>query len=110
MSDYDPGFEEFEIRVGEGTEFAATLTCSPYQDPDEGWMWNGWLQFDDNTFNLVWAFDNYDGTQSIDMPQVWKFPHDKNSGTYLMNLLEGWWRDFCLMFERVRAKRESAGG
>lgn len=101
----DPGFVELTHRVGGGTEFAATLTCLPFED-DNGWSWRGMIRFDNNIFNLMDRFPKYDGGD-FDMPRDWVYPQDKSGGAHLMGLLEGWWQDFCGLFARVRAADQS---
>ena len=95
------GFTEFSWRVGEGTDFAATLTCIPDEDAAGDPEWRGHLRFDNDAYNWKHALNRHDDTP-YDFYTDWVYPRNKNGGTYLMNLLVKWHSDIVELFGRVR--------
>lgn len=94
--------EEFSIRAGEGTPYAATLTCLP--DCENEWI--GLIKFDDNDLNLHYDLSTYDDKPFI-MHEDWHYWERKSGGTHLMNLLEGWHKRIVDLFERVKEKAKN---
>lgn len=93
--------EEFSFRVGEGTVYAATATCLPFEEEVyDSIEWMGYLKFDDNRFNLKSLMTNYDG-QEVAVFDDWKFPGTKSGGTYLANLLTLWHSQFVELFKAL---------
>lgn len=94
-------FTEISDRIGEGSEFAATLTISPFEY-EGGTEWKGFIQFDNDRFNFPTELEDSEGERTI-FYEYWIYPAHKTGGTYLMNLLMNWWCDITALFERVRS-------
>jgi hypothetical protein len=103
------GFEEFSWRAGEGTPFAATLTCTPIGDDETGSLWAGRILFDNNNLNWARKLPKYDGGDFV-MYEDWLYPHEKSGGTHLMNLLDKWHGEIVELFERVRTTASEEAG
>jgi hypothetical protein len=95
-------FTEIVDRIGEDTEFAATITAIPQYDGDE-LKWLGSLIFDDKRFNLRVKIDTANGQSDYYYHQWW-FPRLESGGTYLMNLLIIWHGQLIDMFVRLSEK------
>lgn len=94
------GFEEFSMRHGEGTPFAATLTCIPIGDEETGSLWRGYVKFDNQQLNWHSELPSYDGGTVV-LYTDWVYPQEKSGGTHLMNLLENWHGDIVDLFHRA---------
>lgn len=94
--------QEFSIRIGEGGQYAATLTCLPMES-DQDLVWQGSIKFDNDILNFPVIFPHYDGIGSSTMYNEWVYHRQTSGGTHLMNLLEGWWEDVTALFERVKS-------
>lgn len=92
--------DEFTLRIGDGTPFAATLTCVPVED-DAYVQWRGYIQFDDNTYNWPEFLSGYDGA-TMTIYEPWCYPRDVAAGTYMANLLTRWHGDIVAFIERMK--------
>lgn len=95
------GFEEFSWRAGEGTPFAATLTCTPIGDEETGSLWQGRVLFDNHNLNWTHKLPKYDGSEFV-IYDDWVYPHIKSGGTHLMNLLNKWHGEIVELITRIR--------
>lgn len=94
--------EEFFVRIGEDSPYAATLRCIPIETDDD-LQWQGIMEFDDNALNFPTEFPDYDGKRTFTIYDHWVYPREVASGAYMMSLLDGWWKDITALFERVKA-------
>lgn len=96
---------EFSGREGEGTEFAATLTCVPFEDGSE---WMGTIQFDNNELNWPDVFEDSEGG-TLTFYSDWHYPRIVSGGTYLNTLLINWHGEIVELFGRVRRMNKAVG-
>lgn len=102
MNEQDLSMEEFSVREGEGTPFAATLTCTPDEDCEGNLEWIGRIHFDNDFYNWPHEIPNFDTGKLYIIYDDWKFPYPKTGGTYLMNLLVDWHQQIVALIGRVR--------
>lgn len=97
--------EEFSWRVAEDTEFAATLTCIPFDEYDECYsnQWQGRIKFDNDAYNFPEEVGTYEDGKPFIMVNDWQYPGIKSGGTHLMNLLMNWHGQIVALFKRIRS-------
>lgn len=95
-------FKEFSEREGEGTEFAATLTCIPIKDEETGDIeWMGRIVFDNRDLNFSYEMEDSEGGKHL-LYNEWMHPRIVGGGTHMLNLLIGWYAEIVALFRRVR--------
>lgn len=96
--------EEFQERIGDGTPYAATLTCTPGDDdiPYQTLEWMGFITFDDNSYNWPYEMPQYEGSPKT-WYHDWTHPDRPPTGSYCMENLKKWHGEIVALFERVRA-------
>lgn len=97
--------QEFSERIGEGTEFAATLTCIPFDDGSE---WMGTIKFDNNDLNWPDVFEDSEGG-TLTIYSDWHYPGTVPGGTYLNTCLINWHGEIVALIERIRQMSKAVG-
>lgn len=99
-------FEEFSVRIGEDTPYAASLYCVP-METDDDLQWQGVIDFDDDALNFPVEIESYSGGESFVMYDHWIYPREVPGGAHMLSLLEAWWKSLTALFERVKAMAKS---